>query len=407
MNDVDMKNSIDEETMQARLKAEETRWQEQKINALGKLAGGIAHDFNNLLAVVMLHVDMLNLQLEADSPHRHRITEIKEVSDNAAALVRQLMAFGRKLPMKPSPTALNEVVANFLRNSGHNFENVSIETNLDENLGLCIVDAAQTAQVLQNLVAHAAEQMPDGGTVKIETANVALDDSETPIMQSGGAYIQISVSDESTGLDEESQKHIFEPFYSTQRNSKGTGLRLASVYGIVKQMGGFIWVSSEENRGTTFKVQFPRIDEPVKETSPEPEIIEQSLEIEETAGNKTILLVEDERAVRMITSEILRMSGYEVFEASNGMEALEFAQSYIKPINLLLTDVSMPLMNGREVAEKITNLHPEAIVLFMSGNITDALDSPSDTTDAKEIHFIGKPFSPDGLMDKVEEILEK
>lgn len=383
-----------------RLEAEKERWQARKIEALGKLAGGMAHDFNNFLAVIMLHVDMLNLQLEADSPHRRRVSEIKEVSNNAAATVRQLMAFGRKLPMNLSPTALNQVIENFSKIPRANLaENIEIEINLEPDLGVCFVDPNQITQVLQNLAAHASDAMPNGGMLKIETANILLSRNDAHEAQFGGSYVQIIVSDNSVGLETETLEHIFEPFFSTGEARKGAGLRLASVYGIVKQLNGFIWATSKANRGTTFKIQFPRID-------PAAETVAAKLESSErtAARGETVLLVEDDRAVRLITGEILKFSGYRVFEARNGMEALEFAQSYNEPIHLLLTDVSMPLMNGREVAEKVANLHPEIVVLFMSGDIGDAIAAQKDT---KENNYIGKPFSPALLTAKVGEILNR
>lgn len=385
---------------QSLLESEEKRLQWQKIEALGRLAGGIAHDFNNFLAVILLHLDMLSLQLSADSPLRYRVDEIKAVSDNAAAIIRQLLAFGRKQPMSPAPAALNQVVSEFSKNLPALLgEEIQAELNLEPDLGICFIDRNQIVQVLQNLAINAKDAMPDGGVFKIETANVVLDKHANHKSQSGGSYIQITVSDNGSGMDSETQDHIFEPFFSTKESDKGAGLGLATVYGIVKQSGGFIWVESKMNQGTTFKIQFPRIDEPLI-TAAQPKTVAPPSPTE----NKVVLLVEDEAAVRRITAEFLKLSDYEVLEAASGMEALEIAQSYNKPIHLLLTDFSMPQMNGREVAAKIKSIHPETAVLLMSGNVGNIIFGQGDSPE--KINLIGKPFSPSELTLKIEEMLK-
>lgn len=381
------------------LESEERRWQMQKIEALGKLAGGVAHDFNNLLAVVLLHVDMLNLQLSPESPLRHRVIEIKSATNKAAEIVRQLMAFGRKQPMKPQPIILNDVISGF-----HNIlssfvgEEIRIELELEPNLGVCFADQKQIIQILTNLAVNAKDAMPQGGILKIKTSNIILDKNDTHKAQSGGSYIQLSIADNGVGMDTETINHVFEPFFSTKESDKGAGLGLAMVYGIVKQSGGYIWAESKINEGTIFKIQFSRIDQQT-EFLPKAEIEEPA-----TQGNQTILLVEDEEMVRRIAAEVLQMSGYEVLEASSGMEALAIAQTSNRQIHLLLTDFYMPQMNGKEVADKLENLYPEISVLFMSGDVEDVISN--DETSQKEINFIGKPFSPTDLILKIEKILK-
>ncbi len=380
------------------LEAERKRWQSQRIEALGRLAGGIAHDFNNFLAVILLHIDILNLQLPADSPIRDRVNEIKEVSDSVAGTVRQLLAFGRKQPMTLSPVVLNHVITEFAQNFRSVVgEDIDVEIKLAPDLGFCFVDQDQIVQVLMILARNAKDAMPNGGMLRIETANIAIDKDASNKVQPGGSYIEILVADNGIGMDAITEDYIFEPFFSTKESDKGAGLALAMAYGIVKQSKGFIWVQSEVGRGTTFKIQFPRIDQSAAPTAkPQTESIQ--------AENRTVLLVEDEEAVRRITAEFLTMSGYEVLEASSGLEALEIAQSYNNPIHLLLTDFLMPVMNGREVAEKMTNLHPEASVLFMSGNIENIVSEEERLSE--KINFIGKPFSSSSLILKVDEILK-
>lgn len=386
---------------QSFLESEEQRWQSQKIEALGTLAGGIAHDFNNFLAVIMLHIDMLNLQMPANSPLRHRIDEIKTVTNDAARMVRQLLAIGRKQTLQPQPVGLNQVVKEFSKILPSLIgKNIELQLALEPALGTCFVDPNQIIQVLINLALNAAEAMPAaGGVLKIETANIVLDKKTVKHKsQSNGSYIQMIITDNGLGMDLKTAEHIFEPFFTTKESSKGAGLGLATAYGIVKQSKGFIWTESKINQGTTFRIEFPRIDQPdTVAATPRPPADNQM-----PTGDETILLVEDEELVRRITVEILKDLGYRVFEASGGTEALEFAGSFDEPIDLLLTDMMMPQMNGSEVAEKITALHPETTVLFMSG---DGDDQDIAGGGSKK-EFLGKPFSPTALAVKVREILE-
>jgi two-component system cell cycle sensor histidine kinase/response regulator CckA len=384
-----------------RLDSEKKRWQSDRIEALGRLAGGIAHDFNNFLAVLLLHVDILNLHLDADSPIRGRVAEIKEVANSVAVTVRQLFAFGRKQPMTLQPTKLDPVLNAFADEFRTAADGIDFELIIDPELGLCFVDPDQVVQVLRNLAANAREAMPNGGKLRIEAANIMLDAATVTAPQPPGPYIQISVADTGIGMEPSTEAHIFEPFFSTKESDKGAGLALAMVYGIVKQSKGFIWVNSEPGKGTTFRIQFPRIDlpQPVQTQQPRPETAEP-----DASEQKTVLLVDDEPAVRRITTEFLEMSGYKVLTAAGGMEALEVSQAYFDPIHLLLTDLSMPLMDGREVAQRVTKLHPETAVLFMSGNVN--LDPSHDTATNDWTNFISKPYSLTSLIDKVQAVLE-
>jgi two-component system, cell cycle sensor histidine kinase and response regulator CckA len=374
---------------------EAQRFQMQKFEALGRLAGGIAHDFNNFLAVVLLQIDMLNLQLPADSPVRHRVNEIKEVSKNAAGIVRQLMAFGRRQPMNPAPVVLNQVIRNLspvltkLVGDG-----IRLDLNLGSELGVCFVDQGQIGQVLTNLTVNAKDAMPEGGEIRISTRNIVLDKREIQKSQSPGAYIEIAFTDNGIGMDQATKDHIFEPFFSTRETDKGAGLGLASVYGIVKQSKGYIWAESTPGHGTTFIIQFPRIDQH------EPSAEEAEPDDSMPEGDETVLLVDDDDAVRRLSAGILRMSGYEVLEAGSGHEAIEAAKRTPGTIHLLVTDLYMPQMDGRKVARELKILHPETAVLFMSGENIES--GPGGETK----HFLGKPFTPAKLAKKVREVLD-
>lgn len=388
------------ELRQMVLEPDEQLRRSQKVEAIGRLAGGVAHDFNNFLAVIMLHVDMLSLQLPAGSPLRFRIDEIKSVTNNAAGMVRQLLAFGRKQTMSPQPLVLNNVAHEFMNILRPLIgEDIEVEMELDGKLGVCFVDPDQVTQVLMNLAVNARDAMPKGGTLKITTSNVSINSLNSRLKsQPTGDYIQLSVSDNGSGMDSKTRKRIFEPFFTTKGN-KGTGLGLATVYGIVKQSNGFIWVDSERKVGTTFEVQFPRIDQPAK-----------TLLNEEAApglktGTETILLVEDEDSLRRAALEALTVLGYEVFDSGDGERAIELAKVLKKPIHLLLTDVVMPKMNGRDLAKKIKKLHPETAVLFMSGYNDDIISNHGILEE--NVQFLSKPFSPLTLADKVRSVLEK
>lgn len=379
------------------LETERKRWQSQRIEALGRLAGGIAHDFNNFLAVLLLQLDIINLHLEAESPIRGRVNDIKEASNSVAGTVRQLFAFGRKQPMTLAPVELNALISDFAEEFRATSVNTSIELVLEPSLGLCFVDRLQIRQVLRNLAEFANEGMPGGGAINIRTRNVLLDSDSAPSVQPSGEYVEIAVSDTGTGLEPTDEEFVFEPFFSTKESDKGAGLTLAMVFGTVKQSKGFIWAEANAGAGKTFRLQFPRID------VTKPETLSDDAAAAEPGDRRTVLVVDDSESVRRVTVEFLKMFDYDVIQAGSGMEALEVAQSFNGPIHVLLTDLSMPLMDGRQVAEKIVGMHPETAVLYMSGNIEHIGDE--DLINDANINFIGKPFSSTSLAEKVREVL--
>jgi two-component system cell cycle sensor histidine kinase/response regulator CckA len=293
---------------------------------------------------------------------------------------------------------LNPVVEEFCRNiTAHIGTDIDAVLELDSTLGNCHVDRNQVVQALTFLAVNARDAMPDGGTLRIETKNIVVDPATSHKSQPGGPFIQITVSDDGVGMNPQTERHIFEPFFSTKGSEKGAGLGLATVYGIVKQSGGFIWVESQIGRGTSFKIQFPRIDVPKTTASVknrEPSV----------TGYETILLVDDDKSVRRIAAEVLRSAGYEVIEAKSGMEALEIAQANREAIHLLITDYSMPQMNGNATAEGVCKLHPETSVLFMSGSTREIAEAGEKN--GGKIQFLGKPFSSSTLTLKVRDVLE-
>lgn len=378
---------------------EEHLRQSSKIEAIGRLAGGIAHDFNNFLAVIMLHVDMLQLQLPPDSPLLFRVNEIKSVTNSAAAMVRQLLAFSRKQTLQPHPVVLNHIVKEFskiLRSLVG--EHIEMQVNLDSDLGVVFVDQNQVTQVLMNLAVNARDALPNGGKIKIETSNIKIaeTDEKRHTAQPIGDYVQLQFTDNGTGMSEPTKTKIFEPFFTTKEAGKGTGLGLATVYGIVKQSSGFIWVDSEINQGTCFRINFPRVAQ-------SPAVVKPETVVPIPRGSETILLVEDEELVRRAAVEVLNVLGYQVFEAGNGNQAIQLAEIYTQPIHLLLTDVVMPKMNGKELSERIKVLHPETAILFMSGYTDDIIAHHGILEE--NISFLGKPFSPSTLAIKVREVL--
>lgn len=379
------------------LENERKRWQSQRIEALGRLAGGIAHDFNNFLAVLLLQIDIINLHLEPDSPIRGRVNDIKEASNSVAGTIRQLFAFGRKQPMTLAPAELNALISDFAEEFQATSAKTSIELVLEPSLGLCFVDQLQIRQVLRNLAEFAKDGMPDGGAITIQTRNLLLDADSAPSVQPPGEYIEIAISDTGAGFDATDEEFVFEPFFSTKESDKGAGLTLAMVFGTVKQSKGFIWAEANAGAGKTFRLQFPRID------VSKPVGVNDNAASAQPGDRRTVLVVDDSESVRRVTVEFLKMFDYDVIQAGSGMEALEVAQSFNSPIHLLLTDLSMPLMDGRQVAEKIVGMHPETAVLYMSGNIEHIGDE--DLINDANINFIGKPFSSTSLAEKVREVL--
>jgi len=374
--------------------------QAQKMEAVGRLAGGVAHDFNNMLTIISGYSGLLLEHPAMAEPLRAYVNEIRSASGRAASLTRQLLAFSRQQVLAPRVLDLNAVVANIEKMLKRLIgEDISLVTVLGESLWPIKADPGQLEQVLLNLVVNARDAMPNGGVLTLETTNVEMDRtiarSHFPIKP--GPYVLLAVSDTGMGMDAETQARIFEPFFTTKEKGKGTGLGLAMVYGIVKQSGGYIWVYSEAGKGTTFKIYLPRSEDEVDESIPG------RSGAEAQQGTETVLLVEDEEAVRTLVRNVLRKKGYRVLEASQGEEALEFSELYRGRIDLLVTDVVMPQMNGRELARRLVNSRPETKVLYISGYADNAVRSEGglDSSGA----FLQKPFSPEALARKVRELL--
>ena len=371
----------------------------QRLEAVGRLAGGVAHDFNNLLTVIMGRGDILLGRLPADHPHRRDIALIKKTAERAAALTKQLLAFSRKQILAPKVLDLNTVVSGMVtmlqRLIGEDIELVFLA---GAELGRVKADPGQLEQVIANLAVNARDAMPNGGRLTLETAAVELSEhyARQHVGVQAGAYVMLAVSDTGIGMDRETQARIFEPFFTTKEPGKGTGLGLATVYGIVKQSGGNIWVYSEPGNGTTFKVYLPQVHD--AEDAAEPE------QIRPGRGIETILIVEDEDEVRTLACEVLVTYGYEVLQARTPADALLIAERHTGPIHLLLTDVIMPGMSGRMLAERLAPLRPETNVLYMSG-YTDEAIVHHGTLDAGT-PFIQKPFTPDTLAAGVRRLLD-
>ena len=382
-----------------RKKMEEQRRLSQRMEAIGKLSGGVAHDFNNLLAVILGCSDVLLDALPPDHPATRKIEMIRKAGASAVDLTRQLLAFSRQQMLQPRVLDLKETVertqALLRRLIG---ENIEFTISLDPSLGRVKADPGQIEQVLLNLVINARDAMPQGGRLTIEACNVEMDDSYKGEHQVviPGRYVVLGVQDTGCGMDRDTQARIFEPFYTTKELGKGTGLGLATVYGIVKQSGGYIWVYSELNQGTLFKVYLPRVDESVQPAKKEPEAV-----VLESC--KTILLAEDSVSLREMAREYLASLGYVVLEAASGREALQKAKEFDGPIHLLLTDVVMPEMSGPELARHVMALRPEIKVIFTSGYTNDAIARQGVLDPA--VAFIQKPYRPKALALKIQEVL--
>lgn len=380
---------------------EEQLRQSQKIEAVGRLAGGIAHDFNNLLTVITGYSSLTLARLPAESALRRNVEEIKSAGDRAASLTGQLLAFSRKQVLQPVVLDINALITDHSKMLQRLVgENIELITLLTLDAGRINADPTQIEQVLMNLVVNARDAMPRGGKIVIETANVELDESYTlqHIAVKPGRYVMIAVSDTGMGMDEKTQARMFEPFFTTKEAGRGTGLGLSTVYGIVKQSGGNIWVYSELGRGTTFKVYVPW-------TGKQAQVYERSSSaFEHLRGTETILVVEDEEVVRNLVRETLEIYGYKVLESTGGRSASSICKNYDEPIHLVVTDVIMPEMNGRELANELAGHRPETRVLFMSGYTDDAIVHHG-VLDA-DAHFIQKPFSTDDLARKVRDVLD-
>ncbi len=374
----------------------------QRMEAVGLLAGGIAHDFNNLLTVINNCATLAKKNLSDTKQVQEDIAQIQSAGQRAAALTRQLLAFSRKQVLQPKVINLNGVILDLedmlRRLLG---EDIDIEIHLDENLGHVLVDPSQMEQIIANLALNAREAMPGGGSLTIETINVKLDEeyARQHVDVSPGDYVMMCMTDTGHGMDEKTKSRIFEPFFSTKPRGRGTGLGLATVYGIVKQSGGDIWVYSEPNAGAAFKIYLPKVsDHPIREESSPSPVLNIG------GGTETLLLVEDEDAVRFIAERLLCQAGYTVLTARDAEEAMRIHDKMEHEIDLLLTDVVMPKTSGRQLADKLLSLQPKLKVLYMSGYTDNAIVHHGVLNAGT--HFIAKPFSATELTRKVREVLD-
>jgi len=376
-------------------------YQSQKMEAIGRLAGGIAHDFNNMLAAILGYSEILLWRRDLDDTGRSQLEEIRTAANRAATLTRQLLAFSRRQVVVPKQLDLNETVTGvhgmLRRLIGEDIELITVPS---PRTAPVLADPSQVEQVLINLVVNARDAMPEGGKLTIEIQNVELDETyaNEHAEVTAGPYVLLAVSDSGQGMTRETLAHVFEPFFTTKDAGSGTGLGLATVYGIVKQSGGHVWVYSEVGRGSTFKIYLPR-----SASAPRANPNAESLPML-PRGIETILLAEDEAVVRAVARQILEMSGYTVLEAIHGVDALRVSSEHDGPIHLLLTDVVMPQMNGRELVQALASVRPETRVLFMSGYTDDAIVRHGVLS--AEVSFIQKPFAAVSLARKVREVLD-
>ncbi|HLQ59905.1 MAG TPA: ATP-binding protein, partial [Gemmatimonadales bacterium] len=379
---------------------EEQFRQSQKMEAVGQLAGGIAHDFNNLLTAILGNTQLLLRDLPPGDAKRGDVEEIRKASERAASLTRQLLAYSRRQMLQPKVLDLNVVVAEMDKMLRRLIgEHIALVAALQSDLGHVRADPNQIEQVIVNLAVNARDAMPDGGKLTIETANVDLDETfaQAHLGSVPGAYAMLAVTDTGHGMDVNVRAHLFEPFFTTKEVGKGTGLGLATVYGIVKQSGGYISVYSERGRGSTFKIYLPRIATPSATPAAPPRV-------GAARGSETVLVVEDELAVLTLSRRALEAQGYVVLAASDAAAALRVVERHGGTIHLLLTDVVMPGMSGRDLADRLTAQRPGIRVLYMSGYPGDAVVQHGTLPSGSA--FLQKPFSPDGLARKVRDVLD-
>jgi two-component system cell cycle sensor histidine kinase/response regulator CckA len=382
-----------------RRRLEEQLRQAQKMEAVGQLAGGVAHDFNNLLTAILGYCHLMLDEVPDEDPLRPDLLEIQSAGERAASLTRQLLAFSRRQMLQPQLVDINTLVLQLEKLLRRLIsEDVELVTALAADLRSVTVDPASVEQILVNLAVNARDAMPAGGRLTIETANVELDaaSAATHAAMTPGSYVMIAVSDTGVGMDAVTRARIFEPFFTTKEQGKGSGLGLATVYGMVKQSGGYIWVESEPGRGATFKAYLPVTPLPPGTQSP-------ARDAGEPVGSETVLLVEDEDAVRALAREVLRRHGYVVLEARDGVDALRVAERHADEIDLLVADVVMPHMSGRELAERLATVRPAMKILFMSGYTDHALVHDDVTLNAA---FLQKPFTPEVFARRVRRILD-
>ncbi len=371
-----------------------------RMEAIGQLAGGIAHDFNNLLTVILGHSEFLLKRNEPAKSRRVRIDEIRKAAERGAWLTNQLLAYSRNQLLEPTVLEFNAVLEDMdgilRRVLG---EDVALDLLLDPNLGWVKVDRGQLQQIVLNLAGNARDAMPQGGRLGIETMNISI--TRGPAKPQAfivpGEYVAIIVRDSGNGMDAKTRARIFEPFFTTKDKGKGTGLGLATVYGIVKQSGGYIWVESEPGRGSAFYTLLPRVPEPANH-----KVLQEVFDFR--SGGETILLVEDDPALRKMAAEVLRDTGYKVLTAPCGDDAMHVAAEHQGPLDVLLTDVVMPGMTGRELADQIVARYPRTRVLYMSGYTDDAIGNHG--LQGQTLRVLQKPFTHDALVRHVRKALE-
>ncbi len=374
----------------------------QKMESIGLLAGGVAHDFNNILTTIMGYSSLLKKSPDMPEKHRKRIEEVEKASMRGAEITGQLLAFSRKQPPRLEKIILNDVINSSLKFLKRALPpDITVESRLSENLALVNADSTQIQQILMNLCLNSRDAMPHGGKILIETENIEIEQGyiKNHYFAKTGPHVLLTFRDTGAGMNKEVLSRIFEPFFTTKPVGKGTGLGLSTVYGIVKQSEGEVWCYSEPGQGTTFKIYLPRVEEEMsllphrddKDSLP--------------GGRETIFLVEDEPSVRGLAVQVLRESGYNLLQAANGTEALRVAQEYAGKIHLLLTDVVMPQMGGKELADRLKPLRPDIKVLFTSGYTDNAIVHHGVL--GPGIEFLQKPFSPEALAQKVREVLDK
>jgi PAS domain S-box-containing protein len=384
-----------------RKRLEEQLLQSQKMEAVGQLAGGVAHDFNNILTAIVGYTDLLAAEFAPGDRHLEDLEEIRKAARRAAALTRQLLAFSRKQVLEPRVIDVNGIVQNLdkmLRSLIS--ENIDLKTRLADDLGAARADPNQIEQVIMNLAINARDAMPEGGALTIETANATLDAdyASRHVSVVPGDYVMLAVTDTGCGMDEDTKARIFEPFFTTKPPGRGTGLGLSTVYGIVKQSGGNIWLYSEPGKGTTFKVYLPSVEEA-------PEVVgKRAAPAGRSAGRETILVVEDDEQLRHLTHRALAAQGYTVLEADRGNTALDIARRHKGRIDLLLTDVVMPDTNGRKLAESLRATRPGLRVLFMSGYPDGAILHNGMLEHG--VAYLSKPFTTEAMTRKVRDILD-
>ncbi|MBI3608687.1 MAG: response regulator [Nitrospirae bacterium] len=376
--------------------------QSQRMEAIGRLAGGVAHDFNNLLTVITGRGELVRDRLGTDDPRRRDVELILQTAERAASLTRQLLAFSRKQVLAPRVLDLNIVVIEMEQMLRRLLgEDINLVANLDPEGGRVEADAGQLAQVILNLAVNSRDAMPEGGTLTIETRNVALDDVSVRahgVDVAPGPHVMLAVSDTGVGMDAETRAHLFEPFFTTKGRNQGTGLGLSTIYGIIKQSGGHVEVESEPGHGATFKIYLPRVEAPLElpgtDAAPSPP----------RGGTETIVVVEDEEHVRALVCQILGARGYTVLEARDGNEALDLCARHQGPIHLMVTDVVMPSMSGRDLSERVRRSRPELKIVYVSGYTDNAIAHHGVLEEG--LAFVQKPFTADTLVRKVRDVLD-